>query len=229
MTPFNPTSFISLNHNFSLMSVTMVKKVKIKTLPPAPPIFPANTPNIFYRVTDSSSHFQLGKLVRTGASSPHVAFSIDGENPCFKHGPLYYTFGEQTILFHLQDKSPIEEGYEDECRWFIAAYDNKDAAFKEVQKRKKMGNKEVKIWQIDGKWLYWKKDTLTKTQEDGQEVEVEIVVLTDFCSDFGYPVLFVSAAELVSKLGLEGSLKGRDVNGEWLAMEWIPMERVKAL
>jgi hypothetical protein len=42
-------------------------------------------------------------------------------------------------------------------------------------------------------------------------------------------VLFVSAAELVSKLGLEESLKGRDVSGEWLAVEWIPMERVKAL
>jgi hypothetical protein len=49
-----------------------------------------------------------------------------------------------------------------------------------------MRKKEVKIWQIDGKWLYWKKDKLTKTQEDGQEVEIEIDVLTDFCSDFGY-------------------------------------------
>jgi hypothetical protein len=71
-----------------------------------------------------------------------------------------------------------------------------------------IGKKEVKIWEINGKWLYWKKDKLTKTQEDGQEVEVEIDVLTDFCSDFGYLVLLVSAAELVSYLGLEGSLKG---------------------
>jgi hypothetical protein len=228
VTPFNPTSFISLNHNFSLTSLTIVKKVKIKTRPP-PPIFPANKPDVFYRVTDSSSHFQFGKVVRTGASSPHVAFSIDGENPCFKHGPLYYTIEEQTILFHLQDKSRTEEEYENEWRWFIAAYDNTDAARKKAQKRKVMGKKEVKIWQIDGKWLYWKKDKLTKTQEDGQEVEIEIDVLTDFSSDFGYPVLFVSVVELVSKLDLKESLKGRNVNGEWLAVGWIPMELVKAL
>jgi len=100
---------------------------------------------------------------------------------------------------------------------------------KEAEKRKAIGKKDVKIWRIDGRTLYWKKDMLEKTQEDGQVVEVEIDVLTDFCSDFGYPVLFVSAAELVSKLGLEGSLEGRDVSGEWLAVEWIPMERVKAL
>ena len=138
MAPFNPTSFISLNHNFPLTSLTMAKKVKIKTRPaaPAPPIFTANKPNVLYRVTDSSSYFRLGKIVRTGASSPHVAFSIDGENPGFKHGPLYYTIGEQTILFHPQDKSPTEEEYENERRWFIAAYDNKDAVLRRHKRGK---------------------------------------------------------------------------------------------
>ena len=42
-------------------------------------------------------------------------------------------------------------------------------------------------------------------------------------------MLFVSVVELVSKLGLEESLKGRNMNGEWLAVELIPMELVKAL
>jgi hypothetical protein len=80
------------------MSLTIVKKVKIKTRPP-PPIFPANKPDTLYCITDSSSHFQFGKVIRTGASS-------------FKNGPLYYTIEEQTILFHLQEKSPTEEEYE---------------------------------------------------------------------------------------------------------------------
>jgi hypothetical protein len=62
--------------------------------------------------------------------------------------------------------------------------------------------------------------------------EVEIDVLTDFCSDFGYPVCCVGLEELVKKLGLdlEGRLEeGRDLSAEWVALEWIPMERVKEL
>jgi hypothetical protein len=51
-------------------------------------------------------------------------------------------------------------------------------------------------------------------------------VLNSWESDLGQPILFISVAEIVSKLGLEGRLEGRDVGGEWLTLEWIPRERV---
>jgi hypothetical protein len=95
----------------------------------------------------------------------------------------------------------------------------------EVDKRKAMGRKCIKTWWIDGRGMYWKKDTLNKVQEDGQIVEVEIDVLTDFLSDFGYPVMFTSVAELVCKL----NLKCRGAGGERVALEWIPRERIKLL
>jgi hypothetical protein len=202
--------------------------VKIKTRPQnTTPTYPP--PDCFYRVTDSTSFFQYAIIARTRAPDPHCAFSIDGYDAWFKYyfpGNLHKVLSAQTILERLERESPAEEGDWD---WFIGVYDNKDTVKKEVDKRKAMGRKSIKVWMIDGKYGNWRKSMLQKEMEDGQLEEVEIDVVTDFASDFGYDVMFISVAELVRKLGFEERLKGKDIGGEWFALEWIPKERVTLL
>lgn len=132
-----------------------------------------------------------------------------------------------TILSHIEGKAPIEEG---EWPWFISVYENKDVAKEEVDRRKVMGRKDIKTWWIDGRDMYWERKKLKREKEDGEVDAVEIDVLISLGSDLRDELVsFVSVAELVSKLGLEGRLEGRDVGGEWLALEWIPREWVRLL
>jgi hypothetical protein len=195
--------------------------VKIKTRPPPFPPYP----NFFYRVTDSTSYFQHGTIARTGASDPHSAFSYNGVGACWEYGPLYM-LNVDTILSHIEGKAPIEEG---EWPWFISVYENKDVAKEEVDRRKAMGRKDIKMWWIDGRDMFWERKKLKMEKEDGEVEVVEIDVLISWESHLEGIVSFISVAELVNKLGLEGRLEGRDVGGEWLALEWIPTEWVKLL
>jgi hypothetical protein len=143
--------------------------VKIKTRRP-PPTYPNFNPDFFYRVTDSTSYFQHGTIASTGASDPHSAFSYDGAWACSKYGPLYISLSVDTILSHIEGKAPVEEG---ERGWFISVYENKDAAKKEVDRRKAMGRKDIKTWCINVRIMYWKKDELEREKEDGQVEAVE--------------------------------------------------------
>jgi hypothetical protein len=137
----------------------------------------------------------------------------------------------ETLLLHLLDK-PLSEYEEDYWHRYIGLFFRKEELKREVERRKEAGREGIKCWEVDAECMYWKKDKVKREREDGVVEEVEIDVLTDFCSDFGYPVCCVSLEELVKKLGLdlEGRLEeGRDLSAEWVALEWIPMERVKEL
>jgi hypothetical protein len=141
------------------------------------------------------------------------------------------TITPETLLLHLLDEplSEYDEGY-----WhrYIGLFFSKEELKREVERRKGAGREGIRCWEVDAECMYWKKDKVMREREDGVMEEVEIDVLTDFCSDFGYPVCCVGLEELVKSVGLnlEGRLEeGRDLSAEWVALEWIPMERVKEL
>jgi hypothetical protein len=143
------------------------------------------------------------------------------------------TITPQTLLYHLLHKL-ISEYDEDYWHRYIGLYSSKEELKKEVERRKAAGKEGIKCWEVDASMMYWKKDKVMRERDDGVLEEVEIDVLTDFCSDFGYPVCLVSLEELVGKFRLDGDLagrleEGRDLSGEWVVLEWIPIERAKEL